>query len=281
MAANNNMPTTRSLEVLLISEAGLHSAAAIAETILELEVQVDLVLHIGSFIIGDYETPESENGDARKAVNYQMLGEITTIISQLENIGRVVYLENDTISGGGSPSLTSDSSNANGHAVEVAAALFVTGCTDRINDDERTELLNNVHSLASNVLKPRHESRSDNLFSKSSVILLENNECPPPTSSAVEQEVVLHVSIAPKRNKHSKISNETTRTTTTTPRASRQSHELPLSLSNRVVLKPLWASGMFTTVSLEQGSIDGEWKMVHRQDHSFDVLSYQTLPFQR
>lgn len=242
------------IRVVLISEAGLHSAAVLAETIISMDIEADVVLHSGDFFLGDYESGDCKNGDVRNMINYQVLGELTTIISQLENIGRVVYIGDSPSVDSNAPSLTSQSSNANSSVVEVASSLFVTGVAHTVSSTERSSILEQAHSSINCHLKQRCGEQVSG-----SVVLIESDE----SETGVDSLAVLHVCKAPKRRKESKISNDEV-----------------VTVKSLVLTKPLWACGGFTVVTMECVSDKG-WSVSHREDHCIDISSRPFLPYQR
>lgn len=121
------------LRIAFVLEPSLHSATLLSEFMLSCRLEVDVVICGSLKLTGRRESTE--------ALIPELEGEVTAIISALENIGRVVFMDSVVKN----DSLTATSANIEGKVVEIARSLYVTGSFEESIDAEdimkRTKLL--------------------------------------------------------------------------------------------------------------------------------------------
>lgn len=173
---------------LVVSDVSLHSSAVLAETCLQKGIEVDAVLVLGPFAFGDYltedgERPASSMDQATPRKFYEDEGEATSIIGQLENIGRVVHLsrsQSDHVS-----NFTVSSSNCNGEVVELADSLFTFGIYRSVDRNEIEH-----HLSAAQTMIELSDEYIGSPSIKPAIILLSNL---PPVGNFSHPSLLLHI----------------------------------------------------------------------------------------
>jgi hypothetical protein len=119
------------IRLVVLSEPSLHSSFLLAEKVLEVGLLIDAVLVLGP--PSDCNDIENEGGSQEPKAyvsaefqGSQREGEMTSIISHLENIAKVIYAD-DFCEHEFQPRLTASSCNINHISLELAPSLRVKG----------------------------------------------------------------------------------------------------------------------------------------------------------
>ena len=312
-AKSNHAPSAR---LVMCANPSLHSACCLSEALLSEKIQVDGIIVLGPFKRGseDHDALETAEAAFNKAtgmgsdpalVAAMAAGDFTSIISQLENSGRVVYLHGpgDPLtksSNGRNPQLTVFSANANDALVEVAPSLFVaghnqTGAAGADNDDNGPNrfaaVLGALPSCDATVdgwsstnpalIYLETGDRSLEVWAPPGVLLCafpDTTRTKPTTDLADSGFRGAHVSAAasdggdPENNDGGVIN-----TTTRKPLLSSSGAPGVVGVS----LRPLWQAGAFVVVDLDvsaPGTSAASWAVSGIEEVTFDVSRFSLLP---
>lgn len=273
-----NQKSKGNQKFLLVAEPSLHSAAVLAETCLERGLDFDIVFVIGPFARNkgdrdsDHPPVATNEENACKIISTsEAQGEITSIICQLENIGRVIYVcgEGDPLSGFSPHQFTSTSSEANDLiSLEIAPSLFVTGfCADgRTKSSENEAHVISAALSSLSALDDASETESALIF-----LTARNNY----ETNYVATDSVPSCLLQVFRHSRDLLVKPTFSTT----------KDLPFSLK----LRSLWADGAFCTccVNLKSSQSNDDapstatklrWQVSNIREQYIDPSRFRLLP---
>jgi len=268
------------LTVVFIAQPSLHTAGLLAEHFLKTRVPVDIIAISGAFNISnvDHEPAtqvEFEGNYSHYPTNesnipgYVTEGSITSIIGQLESMGRVVYLPGSTRDKSAhdadehQPHLTAHSTNLSCNLVEIAPTLFISGLEAPVNDDAIAAFF----EMTTEVLA-QHCSDSD---PEPALIVVSNAS---PALLGTRPEVLLSVGAEPEAQSH------ITPDEVSASEAIAVTQECGVSREHK--LKPLYSTGHFVVtgvrVSTDSENSTGTWEIARASEGFLDVKRHAQLP---
>ena len=263
----------------MVSEPSVHSAFLLADYFLGQEFRVDAVLVIGPCALnkGDqdqesdsaplHEAPDDSGSDL---VNHFVAeGGRTSVLSQLENLSRVCYL-NGPNDRGGSCNLTVHSSSINESLVEVAPGLFVSGLSSAQDGLAVDAFL----GQALQVIAASKEGVQVDEPEPALLLLSTNHEC-----SLSPNQMILHC--FPHDRGESHLGYQLGGKDCSPPHGVAAS--VPISESLKYRMHPLWSSGKFLVVDADLRPPCGDetrarWVLASATEAQIDISRHCQLP---
>jgi len=268
------------LTVVFIAQPSLHSAGLLAEHFLKTRVPVDIIAVTGPFNVSnvDHEPAtqiEIEGNCSHYPANqssvpdYVTEGSITSIIGQLESMGRVVYLPGYTrapsthYTDGHQPHLTAHSTNLSSNLVEIAPSLFVSGLEAPICDEATAGFFEKTSEVLAHNCSTSDPEPALILVSNG-ILALQNTRL----------EVLLNIGVEAEGQSQVDLD------ITSASEAIATTQECDTSREHH--LKPLYSTGHFLVihvrVSTERDDSSEIWKVARASKGHLDINRHAQLP---